>query len=145
MSETDHEAMVRWQNYAREHRSTVNSLFLTYAAALVGLQATTLMSKDTTQVGHSSLFLAAGSIALFSLITGCIVVLLRLRDARFSARIARYRVEGKTAAEIDALRGSTKFLGSCTNFFLPVQVAMFAVAALVFIYWVLIAFGSKLT
>ena len=145
MTENDHEAMVRWQEIARAQRSTVNSLFLTYAAALVGLQATTLMSKDTARIDHSSLFLAAGSIALCSLIAGCIVVLVRLRDARLSARIARYRDTNRPAAEIEPLRASTKFLGKCTNFFVPLQVALFAVAALVFMYWVLTAFGAKLT
>jgi hypothetical protein len=53
MSETDHEAMVRWQGYSREQRSTVNSLFLTYAAALLGLQSSILLSKEVTMcIGH---------------------------------------------------------------------------------------------
>jgi len=48
MSESDHDAMVRWQGYSREQRSTVNSLFLTYAAALLALQSSILLAKEIT-------------------------------------------------------------------------------------------------
>ena len=110
--ETDHEAMVRWQGYAREHRSTVNSLFLTYAAALFGLQSSILLSKDVTRVDWSSLFIVAAVAALVSLIAGGIVVVLRLEDARQTARIVRYRIEQESQSQIDALRDSTNKIGA---------------------------------
>ena len=61
MSESDHDAMVRWQGYSREQRSTVNSLFLTCAAALLALQSSILLAKEITRVDWSWLFVAAGA------------------------------------------------------------------------------------
>jgi hypothetical protein len=141
---SDQEAMVRWQGYAREQRSEVNSLFLTYAAALVGIEAATLMSKEVAQVEHPWPFLAAGAAALLSLAAGCIASLLRLRDARLSARVARYRGEGRGAEDIVPLRQSTRSLGKWTNRLLSVQVIVFALAAVAFVVWILLAFGAKL-
>src|SRR5690349_21354422 len=85
--------MVRWQGYAREHRSTVNSLFLTYAAALLGLQCSILLSNEVTRVYWSKFFIAAAVGALVSLIAGGVVVVIRLHDARLTARTVRYRIE----------------------------------------------------
>jgi hypothetical protein len=141
---SDKEAMVRWQGYAREQRSEVNSLFLTYAAALIGIEAATLMSKDVAHVAHSWPFLAAGAAALLSVAVGCAASLLRLRDARLTARIARYRDEGRGAPDIMPLQISTRSLGKWTNRFLAVQVIVFAVAAVAFVVWVVLAFGAKL-
>jgi hypothetical protein len=143
MSETDHEAMVRWQGYSREQRSTVNSLFLTYAAALLGLQSSILLSKEVTQVYWSRWFIVAGGGALLSLATGCVVVLVRLRDARQTARIVRFRIEKRKQAEIDALRESTDKLGWWTNRLIPFQVGVFALAAFAFLIWVLLSFRTK--
>lgn len=140
----DQEEMVRWQGYAREQRSAVNTLFLTYAAALLGLEATLLLSRDVPRIDRPWLFEAAGIAAAASLTAGCVVVLVRLRDARLIARIARYGVEERPAGEIDALRRSASRTGWWTNFLLPVQVAAFALAALIFIVWVISAFGGKL-
>lgn len=145
MSETDHDAMVRWQGYSREQRSTVNSIFLTYAAALLGLQSSILLSKEVVRVDWPWFFVAAGGGALLSLSAGCVVVLVRLRDARVTARIARFRVEQKSSSDIDALRRSTDMLGKWTNGLIPVQVSAFALAAVAFLMWVVLAFGSKLS
>jgi hypothetical protein len=118
MSETDHDAMVRWQGYSREQRSTVNSLFLTYAAALLGLQSSILLSREVARVDVPWLFVAAGGGALLSLTAGCVVVLVRLH-ARLTARIARFRVEKKSSSDIDGLRRSTDKLGKWTNRLIP--------------------------
>ena len=93
MSQNDHEAMVRWQGYSSEQRSTVNSLFLIYAAALIGLQSSILLAKEVTRVDWSGFLVVAGGGAILSLIAGCVVVLVRLRDARLTSRIARFPVE----------------------------------------------------
>lgn len=140
----DKEAMIRWQGYAREHRSIVNTLFLTYAAALLGLESSLLLSHEVTRIDRPLLFEAAGLAAVASLVAGCVVVLVRLRDARLTARIVRYREQGKTDKEIDSLRRGTKRAGWWTNFLLPVQVITFAAAAFFFLLWVIRAFGAKL-
>lgn len=145
MSETDHDAMVRWQGYSREQRSTVNSLFLTYAAALLGLQSSILLSREVARVDWPYIFVAAGVGALLSLTAGCVVVLVRLQDARLTARVARYRVEQKSSSDIDALRRSTDKLGKWTNRLIPFQVATFGLAAAAFLIWVVLAFGAKLS
>jgi hypothetical protein len=145
MIETDHDAMVRWQGYSREQRSTVNSLFLTYAAALLGLQSSILLSKEVARVDWPWFFVMAGGGALLSLTAGCVVVLVRLRDARLTARIARFRVKQKSPSEIDALRRSTDKLGKWTNGLIPVQVTAFALAAIAFLVWVVLSFGTKLS
>ena len=144
MAETDHDAMVRWQGYAREHRSTVNTLFLTYAAALFGLQCSILLSKDVTRVYWSSLFIATAVGALVSLIAGGVVVVVRLKDARLTARIVRLRIEQKSQAEIDTLRDSTDSLGKWTNCLIPVQFIAFALAAIMFLIWMILSFRTKL-
>lgn len=145
MSETDHDAMVRWQGYSREQRSTVNSLFLTYAAALLGLQSSIILSNEVARVYWPWFFVVAGGGAFLSLIAGCVVVLLRLRDARLTARIARFRIEQKSASDIAALRRSTDNLGKWTNRLIPVQVAAFALATVAFLIWVVLSFGTKLS
>jgi hypothetical protein len=143
--DADHEVMVRWQGYAREHRSTVNSLFLTYAAALFGLQSSILLSKEVTRVDWSLLFVVAAVGALVSLIAGGIVVVLRLEDARQTARIVRYRIEQKSQSEINALRDSTNRIGGWTNCLIPVQFIAFAIAALTFLLWLFFSFRTKLS
>jgi hypothetical protein len=85
----------------------------------------------------------AGSGALLSLIAGCLVVLIRLRDARQTARIVRFRLEQKKLSEIDVLRDSTDRLGWWTNGLIPVQVGAFALAALAFLIWVVLSFRTK--
>lgn len=144
-SQKDHEAMVRWQGYAREHRSTVNSLFLTYAAALFGLQASIILSKDIEHVYWSKFFIAASGGALVSLIAGGVVVVVRLWDARLTARIARYRLEQQGQNQIDHLRDKSDNLGWWTNKLIPVQFVAFAVAALMFLVWLLLSFRWKLS
>lgn len=145
MNENRHDAMVRWQEQAREQRSTVNSLFLTYAAALLGGLSSVLFAHDVTRVGWAWVFIAAGCGALLSLTAGCIVVLVRLRDARLTARVARFRVEQKSSSEIEFLRSSTEKLGGWTNRLIPLQVAAFALAAVAFLIWVVLSFSEKLS
>jgi|GEM_PF-5311662 len=144
-SERNHEAMVRWKGYCREQRSQVNSLFLTYAAALLGLQSSILLGKDVARVDWPRIFVAAGVGALLSLTAGCVIVLVRLQDARLTARIARFRVEKKAEPDIDALRRSTDKLGKWTNRLIPVQVAFFGLSALIFLTWLVLAFAGKLS
>jgi hypothetical protein len=91
------------------------------------------------------LFVAAGGGALLSLTAGCVVVLVRLRDARLTARIARFRVEQQSPSDIDVLRRSTDKLGRWTNNLIPAQVAAFALAAVAFLIWVVLSFGTKLS
>jgi len=157
MSETDHDKMVRWQGHAREHRSTVNSLFLTYAAALLGLQCSIVLSSEVAHVYYSKFFVAAAIVALVSLIAGGIVVVVRLHDARLTARIVRLRIEkkgqvdngalqdkiDKLEAEIDALSDSTNSLGRWTNRLIPVQFSAFALAAVVFLIWIFLSYRTK--
>jgi hypothetical protein len=145
VSDRDHDAMIRWQGYAREQRSTVNSLFLTYAAALVGLQSSILLTQAIAEVAWSRIFLAAGCGSFISLTAGCIVVLLRLRDARLTARLARYRVEKQTASKIKRLRLSVENYGRWTNRLIPVQVAAFALAVVAFVIWLVLSFRAKLS
>jgi hypothetical protein len=144
MSETDHDAMVRWQGYAHEQRSTVNSLFLTYSAALLGLQSSILLSKEVARVNWPRFFVVAGAGAFLSLTVGCAVVLVRLKDARLTARIARFRDEQKPLSEIEALRRSTDKLGKWTIKLLQIQVIVFAVAVIAFLIWVILSFHTKL-
>lgn len=143
MSETDHDKMVRWQGYAREHRSTVNSLFLTYAAALLGLQCSILLSNEVTRVYWSKFFIAAATGALVSLIAGGVVVVIRLHDTRLTARTVRYRIEQKPQKAIDAIRDFTDDLGWWTNCLIPVQFIAFALAAVIFLIWVFLSFSRK--
>ena len=140
---SDEGAIIRLQGYAREQRSTVNSLFLTYAAAVLGLQSSILLAKDIIRVDHPWLFLAAGFGALLSFAAGCTVVLVRLRSARLTARITRYEAEARIS-EIGSLRRSTERLGTWTNGLLNAQVAMFAISAIAFLLWVSVTAWGKL-
>lgn len=152
MADTDKEAMVRWQLYARDHRTSANSIFLTYAAALIGLQATHLLSTEVKTIAHPNAFITAAIAGLVSLAIGCGVVLIRLREARQTARIPRLRrerrhEEGDRLAEIDTelktLRETSMFWGRVTNRLLPFQIIAFAAALGMFVYWVILAFGNK--
>jgi len=144
-SQRNREAMVRWQGYCREQRSGVNSLFLTYAAALLGLQSSILLGKDVLRVDWPGIFVAAGVGALLSLTAGCVIVLVRLQDARLTARIARFRVEKKAEPDIDALGRSADKLGKWTNRLIPIQVAFFGLSALIFLTWLVLSFAGKLS
>ena len=73
------------------------------------------------------------------------IVVVRLRDARLTARTARFRVEQKSQCEIDALRQSTEKLGKWTNRLISVQGSAFAFAAVAFLIWVILSFGTKLS
>jgi len=118
---------------------------LTYAAALLALQSSILLAKEITRVDWSWFFVAAGGGALLSLTAGCVIVVVRPRDARLTARTARFRVEQKSQCEIDALRHSTEKLGKLTNRLISVQVSAFAFAVVAFLIWVILSFGTKLS
>jgi len=137
------DAMIRWQASSREQRSAVNSLFLTYAAALIGLLASILLNKDIEHIYHCCLFMATGTAVLVSLISGCAIALLRLSDARLTARIARYKFEQRPESEIQPMQASTKKLGPWIKNMIPVQVGSFVLAAIAFLAWILANFGSK--
>ena len=79
-----------------------------------------------------------------SLIAGGVVVVIRLHDARLTARTVRYRIEQKSQAEINAIRHLTDDLGWWTNCLIPVQFIAFALAAIIFLIWVLLSFSAKL-
>lgn len=130
------EAMIRWQQNALERRTSANSHFLTYAAAILALQTAIVIDKDTVVIAWPITFIVGGAFAIFSLVLGSLVVLIRLRDARLTARIARYRLANRTKGEIQDLRESTICLGKATNVIIPFQVISFSLAAICFCVWV---------
>jgi hypothetical protein len=130
------EAMIRWQQNALERRTSANSHFLTYAAAILALQTAIVINKDTVVIGWPITFIVGGAFAIVSLVLGSLVVLIRLRDARLTARIARYRLSKRTPGEIQDLRESTICLGKATNVIIPFQVVSFSLAAIFFCVWV---------
>lgn len=143
-AESGREAMVRWQQYARESRTAANSHFLAYAAAIVALQASILMDENTLRIQASCIFSIGGFFALLSLSIGSAVVLIRLRDAGLTAKIARYKYSDIHRADVDRLRETTRCLGAWTNTLIPCQVISFMAAAVLFCLWIVIAFGAKL-
>jgi hypothetical protein len=142
--ESAKDAMIRWQGYARESRTAVNSHFLAYAAAILALQTSMLLDKDVTVVAWPYIFIAASFLALSSLMLGSAIVLIRLRDARLTARTARYRYKGRARQKIDQLRAATDCLGKWTNRLIPLQVLSFSGGALLFVIWVAGSSWSKL-
>jgi hypothetical protein len=144
MSVDESEPMIRWQAYARESRTAANSHFLAYAAAILAIQASVLMDKDVAQVDWAKTFLGSGVAATLSLVLGSIVVLVRLRDARLTARLARYKHVKRSQREIEALRKSVLLYGAWTNKLLPCQVLAFALAAILFVVWVVSEHIEKL-
>jgi hypothetical protein len=142
--ESTKEAMIRWQGYARESRTAVNSHFLAYAAAILALLTSMLLDKDVTTVDWPYIFIASGFLALSSLLIGSVVVLIRLRDARLTARTSRYKYEKRSQPDIDRLRAATDCLGKWTNRLIPLQVLSFSCGALLFVIWVAGSSWSKL-
>jgi hypothetical protein len=136
------EAMIRWQQNALERRTSANSHFLTYAAAILALQTSIVIDNDTQVIGWPITFIVGGVFAILSLVLGSLVVLIRLRDARLTARIARFRLTKRTQGEIQDLRESTTCLGKATNVIIPLQVVTFSLAAILFCVWVV---GSNWT
>jgi hypothetical protein len=133
---SDREARVRWQGYAREHRTAANSHFLAYAVGLLGLQASVLLDREVVRLPCPRTFALAGIAAITSLALGSIVVLIRLRDARLTAHIARYRLEKRPQADIARLRMQVSRLGKWTHRLLPGQVVLFTIAAGTLITWI---------
>lgn len=130
------DAMVRWQQNAIERRTSANAHFLTYAAAILALQTSIVIDLDVKTIYWPKTFITIGSFAIISLVLGSIVVLLRLRDARLTARIARYRLQNKPISKIKVLRETTKCLGRVTNVIIPLQVISFSIGAILFCVWV---------
>lgn len=144
MSESDSEAMIRWQGYARENRTAANSHFLAYSAAILALQTSILTDAEIKIIKWPCLFIAAGSLAIIALLLGSLIVLVRLRDARLTARVARYRHTGRPQKDIDDMRSRADFYSGLTNKVLPWQVISFSISALVFVIWVVGAHMAKL-
>ena len=138
------EAMIRWQGYARESRTAVNSHFLAYSAAIIALQVTILLDSKTKTIDWSCLFSVGVFLAMSSLLLGSITVLLRLRDARLTARIARYKYQERTQQEIKSLRSEAKLYGAWIHRLLPLQVISFAVSAILFCTWVVVTNWEKI-
>ena len=101
------------------------------------------MSNEVTRVYWFKFFIAAAVGALVSLIAGGVVVVIRLHDARLTARTVRYRIEQKPQKAIDAIRDFTDDLGWWTNCLIPVQFIAFALAAVIFLIWVFLSFSRK--
>lgn len=142
--ESSKEAMIRWQGYARESRTAVNSHFLAYAAAVLAMQTTILLDEKTTQIHWPCIFSTGGILALGSLLLGSAIVLLRLQDARLTARVARYRHQKRPASDIERMRKAAHCYGGWTNTLIPWQVISFAGAAAMFLFWVAATAGEKL-
>jgi hypothetical protein len=138
------EAMIRWQNHARESRTAVNSHFLAYSAGILAFQSSVLTDNDVQKINHAYIYILAGGLAILSLIIGSIVVLIRLRDARLTARVARYKDQGEAQETIEQLREKTNFLGKWTNRLIPLQVTVFSLSAISFIAWVVSSHWDKL-
>ena len=141
---SDQEAMIRWQNYARESRTAVNSHFLTYTAGILAFQTSILVNKDILSINWPCIFVIGGGLAILSLILGSIVVLIRLRDARLTARIARFRHIEKIEEDINSLQKQTHCLGKWTNQLIPLQVISFVISSVFFIIWVVGTHSGKL-
>lgn len=139
-----YDAMIRWQAYARESRTVVNSHFLAYSAAILALQTSTLTSKDVKQITWPCIYMSVGIFAAMSFLLGSIVVLVRLRDARLTARVARYRYIRKSQQEINVMKGKADFCSGWVNRLLPCQVISFACSALLYVTWVVGANMGKL-
>lgn len=133
---SDYDAMIRCQGYARESRSLANSHFLAYSAAILALQTSILINKEVLKISMPYIFAFAGILAILSFLLGSLVLLVRLRDARLTARVARYRYEKKSQAETDLMRNKADFYSGLVNKLLPMQVIFFAISALLFISWV---------
>lgn len=142
--EPTRDAMIRWQGYARESRTAVNSHFLAYSSAILALQTTTLLDSEIKTIDSPYLFTAGGALAMTSLILGSIAVLVRLRDARLTARIARYKYKNRTKEEIKKLRTEANCYGAWTNRLIPLQVIFFSISAISFGAWVVITSSEKL-
>ncbi|MBV7564216.1 hypothetical protein [Pseudomonas sp. sia0905] len=138
------EAMIRWQGYARESRTVVNSHFLAYSAAILALQVTILLDAETKTINWSCLFSTSGFLAAASLFLGSITVLMRLRDARLTARIARYKYLERAQQEIDDLRSEANAYGAWIHRLLPLQVISFTASALFFCAWVMATNWEKI-
>ncbi|MBA1275458.1 hypothetical protein [Stutzerimonas azotifigens] len=132
------EAMIRWQGYARESRTAVNSHFLAYSAAILALQVTILLDNKAKTIDWPCLFSAGGFLAMSSLLLGSITVLARLRDARLTARIARYKYQERAQQEIDSLRSKANFYGAWIHRLLPLQVISFTISAISFCTWAVV-------
>lgn len=133
---SDYDAMIRWQGYARESRSAANSHFLAYSAAILALQTSILVDHDVKKIAWPYIYTIAGFFAILALLLGSLVLLVRLRDARLTARVARYRYVKKAQEEIDAMRNKADFYSGWVNKLLPLQVISFTISALFLVIWV---------
>jgi len=133
---TDKEAMIRKRDQARESRTAVNSHFPTYAAAILAFQTSFLVGEDVNEIDWACLYSIGGGAAILSFIVGSIVVLIRLRDARLGARLARYRLDLESQEKIDELSNQLNRVGWWINRLIPTQVIMFIAAAVLFLIWI---------
>ncbi len=143
-SDDDSEAMIRWQAYARESRTTANQHFLTYSAAILAIQTSIVVGADAGPITLPSLFVWAGVLAVVALALGSLIVLIRLRDARLTARVARYKHTNRKKEDIESMRKKADFYGGWTNKLLPWQVISFTLSAALLIAWVVSAHHGKL-
>ncbi|WP_047534841.1 hypothetical protein [Methylotenera sp. N17] len=131
-----YESAIRWQAYARESRTAANSHYLAYSAAILALQSTILVDDEVISIAWPISFALAGIFAFLSLIFGSAVVLVRLQDARLTARVARYRYTNKSQLQIKAMRKRADNCSGLVNKLFIWQVISFASAALLFVVWV---------
>lgn len=111
--------MIRWQGYARENRTAANSHFLAYSAAILALQTSILTDADIKIIEWPRFFIAAGSLAIVSLLLGSLIVLVRLREARLTARVARYRLlAGHSTRSLTCVSGRISIVDLQTKSFL---------------------------
>lgn len=141
---TDEEIMKEWLARAQEQRSSVINLFLSYAVALLGLLSSILLGSDPAPVKSPIYFCVSGLFALLSIAVGCVLVLIRLKEARLRARMPRLRREGCNAEEISLVDSGINGLKSWIEWLIMGQVILFTLALLGFLAWLYMAHGEKL-
>ena len=135
---------IRWQRYTIEQLTFALNLFLGLSGASLAFGISLLREESFLLTGCSKLAFSVGLVALaISVLVGCVAVVSRLLDFRFTAKTVGNKNQ-KSDEEAGVYRYRTKLLGGLTWRLFWLEVFSFSVGVIGLIIGLYSKYGHKL-
>ncbi len=141
----ENKRFVRWQKYTIEQLTFALNLFLGLSVGSLAFGVTLLQNESFSFSGCSKVAFSGGLIALvLSVVSGCVAVVTRLLDFRYTARKVRADKKYNPESEAGVYSYRSKILGQLTWRLFWFQLFSFSVGLIGLIVALYSKYGVKL-
>lgn len=145
MTDSSKELFVRWQGRSLEYFSYSINLLLAFGVGSLGFGVNLLRDTSFCPSGWAkSLFVISLLALLFSVAVGIACVLCRVKDFRYTTKIARKKSQSEFDDELERLRKLVAKVGSRTRLLFLWQVCLFSLGLLVLVGLLAYQYSEKL-